>query len=68
MTRLKEIARTEADARGLPPALLANRRALETLLISVMTNGGDIPEEFQGWRFDVITKTLLDCIHDSNRH
>ena len=68
MKRLKEIARSEADARKLPPELLASRRALETLLISVMTNGrdgGDIPQEFQGWRFDVITKALLDCIHDS---
>ena len=66
MDRLKEIARTEAAARGLPAALLANRRALETLLVSVVTNGADIPDEFQGWRFDVITKTLLDCIHDVN--
>ena len=66
MKRLKEIARKEADARRLPPELLASRRALETLLISVMTNGDDVPQEFQAWRFDVITKTLLDCIHDSN--
>ena len=66
MKRLKEIARHEADARKLPPELLASRRALETLLIGVTANGGDVPREFQGWRFDVITKTLLDCIHDSN--
>ena len=66
MKRLREIARKEADARKLPPELLANRRALEALVISVMINVGDIPQEFQGWRFDVITKTLLDCIHDSN--
>ena len=66
MKRMKEIARKEADTHRLPPELLASRRALETLLISVTTNGGDIPQEFQGWRFDIITKTLLDCIHDSN--
>ena len=65
MTRLKEIVRQEADAHRLPPELLASRRALETLLISV-TNGGDVPREFQGWRFDVVTETLLDCIRGSN--
>jgi len=62
LKRLKEIVRKAADARKLPPELLANRRALETLLISVKTRGGIVPQEFQGWRFDVITKTLLDAL------
>jgi ribonuclease D len=63
MKRLKEIVWQEADARKLPPELLANRRGLEALLIGVLQDGGDVPEEFRGWRFDVVTKALLECIH-----
>ena len=66
LERLKRIARRTADTLKLPPELLANRRALEALLISVLENGGAIPQEFQGWRFDVVTTSLLDCIHASN--
>ena len=66
LTRFKRIVRRAADTLKLPPELLASRRGLESLLISVLTKGGDVPQEFQGWRFDVITKTLLDCVHDSN--
>lgn len=65
MKRLKAIVRKAADAHTLPPELLASRRSLETLVVSVITNDRDIPREFEGWRFDVITKTLLDCIQDS---
>ena len=61
LTRLKEIVRREADARKLPPELLGNRRALEALLTSIVTDGGDIPLEFQGWRFDVVTASLLEA-------
>jgi ribonuclease D len=64
--RLKRIVRQEADILKLPPELLANRRALETFLIRVLKNGGKIPQEFQGWRFDVITWKLRDVLHDSN--
>ena len=66
MKRWKEIARTVADAHNLPPELLANRRALEELLISVMKNQGNIPTTFQGWRFEIITETLLNGIQNSN--
>ena len=66
LTRLKRIANRSADTLKLPPELLASRRGLESLLLRVLKDGGDVPQEFQGWRFDVITKTLLDCIHDSN--
>ena len=62
LTRLKEIARKEAEARKLPPELLANRRALEALLTCVVTDGGDIPIEFQGWRLDVLTTSLLEAL------
>jgi ribonuclease D len=66
MKRWKEIARTVADAHNLPPELLANRRALEELLISVMKNQGRVPTTFQGWRFEIITETLLNGIQNSN--
>ena len=66
MKRWKGIARSVADAHNLPPELLANRRALEELLISVMKNKGSIPTIFQGWRFEIITETLLSGIQTSN--
>ena len=66
MKRWKEIARTVADAHNLPPELLANRRALEELLISMMKNQNSIPTAFQGWRFEIITETLLNGIQNSN--
>ena len=66
LERLKRIVRREADTLRLPPELLASRRGLEALLVSVLGNASDIPQEFRGWRFDVVTKTLLDCIHESN--
>ena len=61
----KGIARRVADAHNLPPELLANRRALEELLISVMKNQGNIPTMFQGWRYEIITETLLNSIQTS---
>ena len=66
MKRWKEIVRTEAAAHNLPPELLANRRALEELLISVLRQQGNIPTMFQGWRYEVITNALLNGIHDSD--
>jgi len=65
MKRWKEIVRRVADAHNLPPELLANRRALEELLISVMKNQGSIPTLFQGWRFEIVTETLLNGIQNS---
>ena len=65
MKRWKGIARSVADAHNLPPELLANRRALEELLISVMKNQGNIPTMFQGWRYEIITETLLNGIQTS---
>lgn len=64
--RLKRIVRQEAEILELPPELLANRRALEALVISVMINAGEIPREFRGWRYGIVTEKLLDCIHDSD--
>ena len=66
MKRWKEIVRRVADTHNLPPELLANRRALEELLICVIKNQGSIPTLFQGWRFEIITETLLDGIQNSD--
>ena len=66
MKRWKESVRTEADAHNLPPELLANRRMLEELLVSVLKQKDDIPTRFQGWRYEVITDALLNGIQDSN--
>ena len=66
LERLKRIVRRAADTLTLPTELLASRRGLEALMINVLKNDGDIPPEFQGWRFDVVTSALLDCIHASN--
>jgi ribonuclease D len=62
MKRLKEIIKHKADALKLPPELLANRRTLETLVISKMNDRGPLPQYFQGWRFDIVTETLLAAI------
>ncbi|MBM62580.1 MAG: ribonuclease D [Acidobacteria bacterium] len=66
LKRWKEITRTKAQDNNLPPELLANQRALETLLISLMKTPAHIPTVFQGWRFKVITETLLNNISDSS--
>ena len=62
MKRLREIVRQEADAQKLPPELLANRRALEALLIGTVIDRADIPPRFQGWRFNIVTETLLAAL------
>ena len=66
MKRWKAIVRTEAEAHNMPPELLANRRTLEELLISVLKQKDDIPARFQGWRYEVITNALLNGIQDLN--
>ena len=65
MKRLKGLVRHEADARTLPPELLANRRDLEALLISAMIDRGDFPQPFQGWQREVVTGTLLEALSAS---
>jgi ribonuclease D len=62
LDRFKQIVRRVADTLTVPPELLASRRRLEALLVSVLEND-DIPLEFRGWRFDVVTKPLLDSLH-----
>lgn len=68
LKRLKRIVKHEAAGLQLPPELVANRRALESLLVAALDNGPDaVPPEFLGWRAKVITGALLDCINESKR-
>ena len=64
MKRLKGLVKAEADKLKLPPELLANRRALESLLIATLSDESP-PAEFLGWRAQVITGALLQCIHEA---
>jgi hypothetical protein len=45
----------------VPPGLLANRRALESLVVSAVTESA-VPVDFLGWRSAVITPVLLACL------
>ncbi len=66
MKRLKRVVKDEAVRLKLPPELLANRRALESLLVAALNDSyNPVPPEFLGWREKVITGTLLQCIHES---
>jgi len=67
LVRLKEIVKVEADTRSLPAELIASRRALEALVVSVVASD-DIPHEFKGWRFEVVTQRLLDSISGEALH
>lgn len=62
MARLKEVVQRLAKTLELPQELVASRRALESLLITVLQGDTDLPSEFQGWRRDIITGPLLDCL------
>ncbi|MEE2636969.1 MAG: ribonuclease D [Acidobacteriota bacterium] len=63
MKRLKQIVRHAAEATNLPAELLASRRTLETLLVSVL-NHDEVPAVFRGWRFRPVTDDLLRCLND----
>ncbi|MDH3317969.1 MAG: ribonuclease D, partial [Gammaproteobacteria bacterium] len=66
MKRLKRMVNDEADKLKMPPELLANRRALESLLVAALNgNQHPLPPEFLGWRSRVITEALLRCIQES---
>jgi ribonuclease D len=66
MKQLKRRVKEEATKLSLPPELLANRRALESLLLAAVDDGQDaVPPEFLGWRSEVITGALLECIQGS---
>lgn len=66
MKRLKRIVKSTAETLGMPPELLAHRRALESLLLSTLEQNAELPLEFRGWRFDVITRPLLEALNETN--
>lgn len=61
LKRMRDATRQTAERLGLPPELLAPRRALESLLAATLNNES-IPQEFQGWRRAAVTPALLDCL------
>ena len=61
LARMRDTTRQTAKRLGLPPELLAARRALESLLAATLEKRA-IPPEFRGWRRDVVTPALLDCL------
>ncbi len=66
LKRLKALVKDAAKKHKLPPELLANRRALESLLIATLGDEAP-PAEFLGWRAQVITGALLQCIHEAKQ-
>ncbi len=61
LQRLKAAVEVAAETLAVPPGLLANRRSLESLVVSAVTDTA-VPAEFLGWRSDVITPALLACL------
>jgi len=58
--RLRERVRQKAAALGVPPEILAPRRALDALLrLTVGKSDPRLPRELQGWRREVIGEELL---------
>jgi ribonuclease D len=58
--RLRAVVRERAAALGLPPELLAPRRALEAVLRSALGDSEPrLPRELGGWRQEVVGSALL---------
>jgi ribonuclease D len=61
--RLRELVRERAAALGLPPELLAPRRALDAVLRSALTDPAPrLPRDLAGWRREVVGNALLDLL------
>lgn len=64
--RLRERVRQKAAALGVPPEILAPRRAVDALLrLTVGKTDPRLPRELQGWRREVIGEELLREAIDS---
>lgn len=61
LKRLKAAVQLTAETLAVPSGLLANRRSLESLMVSAVTDT-EVPAEFLGWRSEVITPALLACL------
>lgn len=58
--RLREVVRERAAALGLPPELLAPRRALDAVVRSALSDAEPrLPSDLGGWRQEVIGTPLL---------
>ena len=62
LDRLKFVVQRIAETHNLPPELLANRRMLEELVVSVVNQEEMVPRKFQGWRFELVARMLLKNI------
>ena len=61
LDHLKSVVQRIAETHNLPPELLANKRMLEELVVSVV-NQEMVPSKFQGWRFELVSQILLKNI------
>jgi len=61
LDHLKSVVQRIAETHNLPPELLANKRMLEELVVSVV-NQEMVPSKFQGWRFELVSQMLLKNI------
>ena len=63
LDRMKQLVAAAAARSGVPAELLASRRMLEATLIRVLVEGGDLPPELTGWRYDLVGRQLIDVLH-----
>lgn len=61
LDHLKSVVQRIAETHNMPPELLANKRMLEELVVSVV-NQEMVPSKFQGWRFELVSQMLLKNI------
>lgn len=65
---MKEAVAEKAGILGIPPEILARKKALEALLRSGYPNGPfRLPESLRGWRKDEIGDYLIQLLQDQTR-
>ena len=65
---MKETVSAKAEMLGIPPELLARKKALESLLRSGFPNGPfTLPESLSGWRKAEIGEYLIQLLQDQTR-
>ena len=64
MKALKQVVAEVARSVSLEPAMLAPRRVLEGVVVhSLLLQREGLPEEFDGWRGDLLSEPLMKCLH-----
>lgn len=58
LSAMRDLVQQKASELEVEPALLASRRELERL-IQAVSEGGEIPERYTGWRKSIISDDLL---------